>query len=102
MTAMKMKVMCTKPLTYSLVDPGGALPVHAPQQDPFLSYLHMFLLKSVCVKGWHPPNGSAPPQWEILDPPLLLGILGNVQEDQVQAKLGETSEPKKNTDEHDN
>ena len=30
-----------------------------------------------------------------------LGILGNVQEDQMQAKLENTSEPKKNTDEHD-
>ena len=30
-----------------------------------------------------------------------LGILGNVREDQMQAKLEKTSEPKKNTDEHD-
>ena len=30
-----------------------------------------------------------------------LGILGNVQEDQMQAKLENTSEPKKNTNEHD-
>ena len=30
-----------------------------------------------------------------------LGIFGNVQEDQMQAKLEKTSEPKKNTDEHD-
>ena len=30
-----------------------------------------------------------------------LGILGNVQEDQMQAKLEKTSEPKKDTDEHD-
>ena len=30
-----------------------------------------------------------------------LGILGNVQEDQMQAKLENTSKPKKNTDEHD-
>ena len=30
-----------------------------------------------------------------------LGILDNVQEDQMQAKLEKTSEPKKNTDEHD-
>ena len=29
-----------------------------------------------------------------------LGTLGNVQEDQMQAKLGKTSKPKKNTDEH--
>ena len=29
------------------------------------------------------------------------GILSNVQEDQIQAKLENTSEPKKNTDEHD-
>ena len=30
-----------------------------------------------------------------------LGILGNVQEDQMQAKLENTSEPKKDTNEHD-
>ena len=30
-----------------------------------------------------------------------LGILANVQEDQMQAKLVKTSEPKKNSDEHD-
>ena len=30
-----------------------------------------------------------------------LGILGNAQEDQMQAKLEKTSEPKKHTDEHD-
>ena len=30
-----------------------------------------------------------------------LGIFGNVQEDQMQAKLENTSEPKKNTDGHD-
>ena len=30
-----------------------------------------------------------------------LGILGSVQEDQMQAKLEKASEPKKNTDEHD-
>ena len=30
-----------------------------------------------------------------------LGILGNVQEDQMQAKLENTFEPKKDTDEHD-
>ena len=30
-----------------------------------------------------------------------LGILGNVQEDKMQAKLGETAEPKKNNNEHE-
>ena len=55
----------------SLADPGGALLVHAPpQQDQFHSFSHMFLPKSVCIGGWHPPNRSVPPQWEILDPPL--------------------------------
>ena len=51
----------------------GAPPAHAPpQQDQFLSFSHTFLPKSVCVGGWCPPNGSAPPQWEILDPPLRM------------------------------
>ena len=36
--------------------------------------------------------------YEIAD---QLGILGNVQEDQMQAKLENISEPKKNTNEHD-
>ena len=53
----------------------GVPPVHAPppQQDPFLSFSHMFLLKSVRIGGRHPSNGSVPPppQWEILDPPLI-------------------------------
>ena len=43
-----------------------------PQQDQILSFLHMFSPKSACVGGWHPlQQGLAPPQWEILDPPLL-------------------------------
>ena len=42
-----------------------------PQQDPFLSFLHTFLPKSVRVEGWHPRNGLVPPQREILDPPLV-------------------------------
>ena len=51
--------------------PPGSAPV-PPQQDPFLSFLHTFLLKSVHVRGWHPPPmGRCPPQWEILDPPLI-------------------------------
>ena len=54
-----------------LADPsGGRRRCAPPQQDQFLSFSHMFLLKSVCIGGWCPPNGSAPPQREILDPPL--------------------------------
>ena len=41
-----------------------------PQQDPFLLFSHTFLLKNVRIGGRLPPNGSAPPQREILDPPL--------------------------------
>ena len=42
-----------------------------PQQDQILLFLHMFSPKSTCVGGWHPfQQGLAPPQWEILDPPL--------------------------------
>ena len=44
---------------------GGGRRRHAPpppQQDQFLSFSHMFSLKSVHIRGWHPPpNGSAPP-----------------------------------------
>ena len=35
-----------------------------------VTFLHIFSLKSICVRGWHPPNGSAPRQQEILDLPL--------------------------------
>ena len=42
-----------------------------PQQDQILSFLHMFSPKSACVRGWCPlQRGLAPPQREILDPPL--------------------------------
>ena len=42
-----------------------------PQQDQILSFLHMFSPKSACVGGWRPlQRGLAPPQREILDPPL--------------------------------
>ena len=48
-----------------LADPGGALLVRAPpppQQDPILSFLHMFLPKSTHVGGRHPPQQlGAPP-----------------------------------------
>ena len=60
----------------SLADPGGRRrrpppPPPPPQQDQFPSFSHTFLLKSVPIGGWHPPNGSVPPQWKILDLPLL-------------------------------
>ena len=48
----------------SLADPGGCCQCMPPQQDPFLSFSHTFLPKSVRVGGW------CPPQWEILDLPL--------------------------------
>ena len=43
-----------------------------PQQDQILLFLHMFSPKSACVGGWRPlQRGLAPPQREVLDPPLL-------------------------------
>ena len=52
---------CWFGLNYALADPGGRRR-HAPrEQDQFLSFSHTFSPKSVCVRGWHPPNGSAPP-----------------------------------------
>ena len=45
---------------HPLADPG-APPACAPQQDPILSFSHVFLPKSVRVGDWHPPNRSAPP-----------------------------------------
>ena len=45
---------------------GGGAPRRGPppQQDQFLSFSHTFSPKSVRVRGWHPPNGSAPPPTE--------------------------------------
>ena len=41
---------------------GGRHGTCSPQQDQFLSFSHTFLLKSVCVGGWHPPQWvGAPP-----------------------------------------
>ena len=42
-----------------------------PQQDPILSFSHMFLPKSTHIGGRHPPTARRPPQREILDPPLI-------------------------------
>ena len=57
----------------SLADLGGGVPgARHPLQDPILSLSHKFSPKSAHVGGPHPPNGSTPPQWEILDPPLAL------------------------------
>ena len=43
-----------------------------PKQDQILLFLHMFSPKSTCVGGWCPlQRGLAPPQQEILDPPLV-------------------------------
>ena len=46
--------------TDALADPGGAAGA-PPQQDQFLSFLHMFSPKSVRITGWHPPTGRRPP-----------------------------------------
>ena len=40
----------------------SACPPPAPQQDPFLSFSHMFSLKSVHVGGWRPQTGRRPPR----------------------------------------
>ena len=53
---------------------GGCCGHVPPQQDQFLLFSHMFSPKSVRFRGWCPPNGSVPPQWEILDPPLVIAL----------------------------
>ena len=50
--------------------PPAPPPPPPPQQDPFLSFLHTFLPKSVRIGGWRPPTGWRPPPTGILDPPL--------------------------------
>ena len=44
---------------YPLADPGGRRRHAPPQQDQFLSFLHTFSPKSVCVKVGAPPNGKS-------------------------------------------
>ena len=34
------------------------VPVCTPQQDPILSFLHMFPTKNAHVGGWCPPTGN--------------------------------------------
>ena len=59
----------------ALTDPRGAAGARPPCY-PVLSFSHTFLPKSARVGGRRPAsNGSAPLQWEILDPPLI--PLGN-------------------------
>ena len=54
----------------SLADPGGAAGA-PPQQDPILSFSHMFGRNThVSELGAPPPTGRRPPQRKILDPPL--------------------------------
>ena len=73
---MRSAILSASKLIYGYhwrIQGGGCAAAHAPpQQDQFLSFSHTFSLKSVSVGGWRPPNGSAPPQREILDPPLVM------------------------------
>ena len=39
----------------------GAPPACAPQQNPILSFLHMFSPKSTHIRGRHPPMARRPP-----------------------------------------
>ena len=49
----------------------GACPVHAPLQDPILSFSHTFSQKSAHVGGQNPPKmGPCPSLRKILDPAL--------------------------------
>ena len=45
----------------SLADPGGHRQCVPPQQDPILSFSHMFSPKSTHVRGRHPPMARCPP-----------------------------------------
>ena len=57
---------------YSLADPGGATGAHPPPtgSNSFI-FTYVFTEKHPCQR-LAPPNVSAPPQWEILDPQLIL------------------------------
>ena len=60
MTSWSDSVMASR--CYALADPGGRRRRAPPQQDPFLSFLHTFSPKSVCIGGQRPPpTGGAPP-----------------------------------------
>ena len=65
--------LCASFLQITLADPGGADSVR-PQQDPILSFSHIFLPKSMRVRGRR-PHGSVAPQQEILDPPLNCTVI---------------------------
>ena len=43
---------------------GAPPPPTPPQQDQFLSFLHTFLLKSVRIEGWRPPQRVSAPSTE--------------------------------------
>ena len=47
-----------------------------PQQDPSLSFSHMFLPKSVCVGGWRPPMGNPGSATEMYAKTKELGPIG--------------------------
>ena len=57
----------------SLADPGGVPPARAPPtgSNSFV-FAYVFAKKHPHRRSAPPPNGSAPPQWEILDLPLLV------------------------------
>ena len=56
---------------HALADPGGAAGTcPPPQQDQFL-FIFTYVFAEKCMRRrLVPPNGSVPPQREILDPPL--------------------------------
>ena len=60
--------MCKTKL-YPLADPGGAAGTCPPTGSISFIFTYVFIEKCMHQR-LAPPNGSAPPQWEILDPPL--------------------------------
>ena len=53
----------------------GPHPAHAPLRDPILSFRHTNFTKHSCLGSPRPPYEVHAPLREILDPPLLLGVL---------------------------
>ena len=62
--------MLHKPGTIALVDPGGAAGASPPTGSNSFIFAYVFAKKCPHRRSALPPNGSAPPQRDILDPLL--------------------------------
>ena len=76
----------------SLADPGGAPPARAPPTGS-ISFIFAYVFAEKCTlqRLAPPPNGLAPPQREILDPPLKMEMFLNINKTPVCFEVFEIS-----------